>query len=114
MIRKRVLTALLLLTLGALGSVFLSNPLKPSGPVALEVPQETKNSEWKLAIYGFVSNPMNLTFNELIAMPRSTVNAELYCVDNPKNPRSKGNWTGVKLGLILERARALQMITAPT
>ena len=59
------------------------------------------DSEWRLLVYGSVHRPLNLTFNELVAMPRSTLFAELYCnyilVTN-------GYWTGVRLGIVLEKA----------
>ena len=57
-----------------------------------------------MLVDGFVQRPLNLTFDELVAMPRSTVNAELYCVDAPGILLAEGNWTGVRLGLILEKA----------
>jgi DMSO/TMAO reductase YedYZ molybdopterin-dependent catalytic subunit len=37
-------------------------------------------------------------------MPKTTVNAVLYCVDYPSSPVAQGNWTGVKLNLLLEEA----------
>jgi hypothetical protein len=37
-------------------------------------------------------------------MPTSTVYAKLYCVGWPSTPLAEGNWTGVRLGLILEEA----------
>lgn len=40
----------------------------------------------------------NITYDELRAMPRSTEYAELDCYGVPV---SKGNWTGVRLGLVL-------------
>jgi DMSO/TMAO reductase YedYZ molybdopterin-dependent catalytic subunit len=91
--RRLLLVILFVITLGALSIVFLA-------------PEETMigNSEWRLMIDGFVQHPLNLTFDELVAMPRSTVNAELYCVGAPDHPFASGNWTGVRLGLILERA----------
>ena len=97
---------LLLLTLGALGPAFLSTYLVPTGSVAIGASQktETDSSEWILLVDGYVQHTLNLTFNELITMPRSTVSAELYCVDDPRTPRAKGNWTGVNLRFILERA----------
>ncbi|MCJ7633760.1 molybdopterin-dependent oxidoreductase [Candidatus Bathyarchaeota archaeon] len=42
-----------------------------------------------------------LNYNELIAMPRSTVYAELYCYSSLVE---RGNWTGVKLANVIERA----------
>jgi DMSO/TMAO reductase YedYZ molybdopterin-dependent catalytic subunit len=57
-----------------------------------------------LVIDGFVQSPLNLTFDDLLAMPRSTVNAELYCVGDPTTVLAKGDWTGVRLGVLLEEA----------
>ena len=59
------------------------------------------NSEWRLMIDGSVQNPLNLTFEKLVAMPRSTVPAVLVC---PGLFSISGNWTGVRLGLVLEEA----------
>jgi len=91
--RRLLLLILFVITLGTLSIVFLA-------------PEEamTENLEWGLMVDGFVQHPLNLTFDELVAMPRSTVNAELYCVGAPNHLIAKGNWTGVRLGLILERA----------
>jgi len=75
--------------------------------VNLPSPVGPEDSEWRLLLDGFVQHPLNLTFNELVAMPRSTVNAELYCVDAPRYVLAKGNWTGVRLGLVLEKAEVL-------
>jgi DMSO/TMAO reductase YedYZ molybdopterin-dependent catalytic subunit len=57
-----------------------------------------------LLVNGLVQNPLNLTLDELNAMPKTTVNAVLYCVDYPNSPVAQGNWTGVKLSLLLEEA----------
>ena len=57
-----------------------------------------------LVIDGFVQSPLNLTFDDLLAMSRSTVNAELYCVGDPTTVLAKGDWTGVRLRLLLEEA----------
>jgi DMSO/TMAO reductase YedYZ molybdopterin-dependent catalytic subunit len=59
---------------------------------------------WQLFVGGLVQNPLNLNFSELDAMSGTTVNAVLYCVDYPNNPVAQGNWTGVKLNLLLEEA----------
>ena len=37
-------------------------------------------------------------------MPKTTEYVELYCVDYPTVPVEKGEWTGVRLGLLLENA----------
>lgn len=61
-------------------------------------------NDWQLLVNGLVQNSLNLTFSELNTMPRTTVNAVLYCVDYPNSPVAQGNWTGVKLNLLLGEA----------
>jgi DMSO/TMAO reductase YedYZ molybdopterin-dependent catalytic subunit len=63
------------------------------------------NSEWTLQIDGAVSHPINLTLNELIAMPRISVYAELYCYGRLV---IRGVWTGVQLSYLLEKAEVDQ------
>jgi len=60
--------------------------------------------EGRLIVTGFVNNPLNLSWAELVAMPKTTVNAALVCVDAPRNVLMEGNWTGVKLQTLLEEA----------
>ena len=67
-------------------------------------PDAAEDSEWTLVVDGFVQSPLSLTFDDLIAMPTSTVNAELYCVGLPTTPLAEGDWTGVRLGYMLEQA----------
>jgi DMSO/TMAO reductase YedYZ molybdopterin-dependent catalytic subunit len=57
-----------------------------------------------LVIDGLVETPLNLTLDALSAMPKTTEYVELYCVDYPTTPVEKGDWTGVRLGLLLEQA----------
>ena len=57
-----------------------------------------------LLLDGLVETPLNLTLEELSAMPKTTEYVELYCVDYPTVPVEKGEWTGVRLGLLLEQA----------
>jgi DMSO/TMAO reductase YedYZ molybdopterin-dependent catalytic subunit len=57
-----------------------------------------------LRIDGLVQNPMNLSLSELTALPKTTVNAKLRCVDAPSVIIAQGNWTGVKLSLLLANA----------
>lgn len=61
-------------------------------------------AEWQLTVAGLVEHPLTLSWAEIISMPRSTVNAELICVDMPNHVIMEGNWTGVKLRLLLEKA----------
>jgi DMSO/TMAO reductase YedYZ molybdopterin-dependent catalytic subunit len=60
----------------------------------------TDDSEWTLMVDGAVNEPLNLTLSELVAMPKSTVFAELYCYDKLI---TSGSWTGVRLGYIFEK-----------
>jgi DMSO/TMAO reductase YedYZ molybdopterin-dependent catalytic subunit len=59
---------------------------------------------WQLTVTGFVENPLNLSWTELVALPQTTVNAELVCVDFPDYVVMSGDWSGVKLALLLETA----------
>jgi DMSO/TMAO reductase YedYZ molybdopterin-dependent catalytic subunit len=68
-----------------------------------ETPNPTINQRW-LVVDGLVQNPLNLTSEELVALPRTTVDTTLYCVDFPNSPLASGNWTGVRLSLILDIA----------
>jgi DMSO/TMAO reductase YedYZ molybdopterin-dependent catalytic subunit len=63
-----------------------------------------ENSELRLVVDGFVQHPLNLTLDEIAAMPRTTVNANLYCVGAPDRLVDNGNWTGVRLAYLLENA----------
>lgn len=60
--------------------------------------------EWQLTVTGLVGNPFNLSWADLVAMPNSTVNAALICVDAPATILEQGNWTGIKLRVLLEEA----------
>jgi DMSO/TMAO reductase YedYZ molybdopterin-dependent catalytic subunit len=77
-----------------------------STPTPAETPASggSVEAEWTLVVDGLVQSPLSLTFDDLLAMPTSTVYAKLYCVDWPSTPIAEGNWTGVRLGLILEEA----------
>jgi DMSO/TMAO reductase YedYZ molybdopterin-dependent catalytic subunit len=46
-----------------------------------------------------------LDYNEFVTMPRTTVYAELDCVGSYVD---SGNWTGVRLGFVLEKAGLTQ------
>jgi DMSO/TMAO reductase YedYZ molybdopterin-dependent catalytic subunit len=63
-------------------------------------------TERRLDVSGLVNHPLNLTLSEIAAMPQTTVQATIYCVDFPNQVVEAGNWTGVKLGFLLEEAGA--------
>ena len=64
----------------------------------------TADPQWSLVLDGLVETPLNLTLDNLRAMERTTEYVELYCVDYPTVPVEKGEWTGVRLGVLLEQA----------
>ncbi len=72
---------------------------------ALVVPQVSKDS-WRLKIDGMVDNPMELTFDDLLARPQIERYITLSCVSNPIGGDLVGNalWQGVLLRDILEEA----------
>lgn len=65
---------------------------------------DSNSTEWHLTVTGLVEHPLNLSLTELAAMPQTTVNAAIICVDFPGNVVEQGNWTGVNLWLLLETA----------
>ena len=64
----------------------------------------TTDLDWTLTLDGLVESPLDLNLDDLRAMERTSEYVELYCVDYPTIAVEKGNWTGVRLGLLLERA----------
>ncbi|NND75724.1 MAG: molybdopterin-dependent oxidoreductase, partial [Ilumatobacter sp.] len=72
---------------------------------ALVVPQVSKDS-WKLSIAGLVDNPIELTFDELLARPQIERYITLSCVSNPVGGDLVGNalWQGVLLRDIFDEA----------
>jgi DMSO/TMAO reductase YedYZ molybdopterin-dependent catalytic subunit len=81
-----------------------ATPTATPTPTPTSTPDTASGSEWGLVIDGLVQSPLNLTFDDLLAMPKTSVYAELYCVGNPRNVLEEGDWTGVRLGLLLEQA----------
>ena len=73
---------------------------------ALEIPQVNPNT-WKLKIDGFVDNPFEITYDELLAMPQEEHVITLSCVSNEIGGQLVGNavWGGVPLRALLERAK---------
>lgn len=49
-------------------------------PVAYSAAIDT---EWQLTVTGLVNQPLNLKLADLIAMPQSTIYAQIYCVGPP-------------------------------
>jgi DMSO/TMAO reductase YedYZ molybdopterin-dependent catalytic subunit len=63
-------------------------------------------SGWKLKIDGLVDRPMELTYDDLIALPASQGYYTLMCISNEVGGDLWGNasWRGVKLKYLLEQA----------
>lgn len=104
-IKKKVflVTSTLTLTLLILNSIGV---LPTKTQVAL-----ANDHEWRLEIVGLVDNSLSLTIEEIVAMPKTTVQATIYCVDFPNQLVTTGNWTGVKLTFLLEKAGLSQSAT---
>ena len=66
------------------------------------------DSATRLIVDGSVDNTLTLSLNDLAAMPKSTVYAELYC---DGLFLASGNWAGVRLGLLLENVGVDQQAT---
>ncbi len=79
---------------------------------------EIDSSEWSLSIEGAVSNPIEVTYSELLRLPKTTLPAMLECAGNnrsdlgpgiPGNPFEDGAvsnaiWAGVQLKPFLQQA----------
>ena len=59
------------------------------------------NTQWNLPITSLSGTTINLTYDDLLAMPKTVVSADLACYGNPI---SSGAWGGVKLVDILNQA----------
>jgi DMSO/TMAO reductase YedYZ molybdopterin-dependent catalytic subunit len=94
--RRTIITALVILALTISGSAFAY------GIIQMKTPAQ--GSTGRLLIHGLVQNPLNLTINEIHAMPKTTVEAKLICVDFPTSPVANGNWTGIQLAHLLQQA----------
>ncbi|SDO80263.1 DMSO/TMAO reductase YedYZ, molybdopterin-dependent catalytic subunit [Phyllobacterium sp. YR620] len=84
----------------------LSPVFKPNGtsePGSEEYAQlrETNFADWKLIVNGMVQRPLELSLADLKAMPSRTQITRHDCVEGWS---AIGKWTGVPLGLVLEKA----------
>jgi hypothetical protein len=93
-------------------AVFIISLLYASGSptdiatVAATEPGPT-SPDWNLNVTGLVENPLLLNWTAILAMPKTTVEAALICVDLPTQGIN-ANWTGVKLQTILDEAHPSQ------
>ena len=93
-------------------AVFIISLLYASGPptktetVAATEPGPT-SPDWYLNVTGLVEKPLILNWTTILAMPKTTVEAALICVDAPTQGLN-ANWTGVKLQTVLEEVHPSQ------
>jgi DMSO/TMAO reductase YedYZ molybdopterin-dependent catalytic subunit len=61
---------------------------------------------WRLRIDGAVDEPVELTYDELLALPQIEQHATLECISNPVGGDliSTATWTGIPMATLLERA----------
>lgn len=117
MLGKRLMTvgllapvlALALLTLGwtprpAVDRVPEAQAYEGWTPASGSSAENSVDPAWTLVIDGLVQTPLNLTLDDILAMPSHTVFARLFCVSFPSIPAEQGNWTGVTLEFLLEEA----------
>jgi hypothetical protein len=99
---SRITTAIIL-------SLILTGPLLtwivPTNSVAATTETNPDNVDLQLIVTGLVQNPLNLSWIEIFAMPKTTVNAALICVDFPNQVLMEGNFTGIKLRTLIETAK---------
>jgi DMSO/TMAO reductase YedYZ molybdopterin-dependent catalytic subunit len=102
--RSLLLMTITLVCIGVVTVLYLVGFLNPIITSIFPNNPTADSAEWTLVVDGSVQHPLKLTLNELMAMPKTTVNAAIYCVGPPSSLVTSGNWTGVRLGLILEKA----------
>lgn len=90
---------LILTTITTIILSFIIVTNKPS----LTINAET-NTNIQLTVTGLVEHPLNLGWNEITAMPKTTTYATIFCVDKPDFVVEQGNWIGIKLRTLLEES----------
>lgn len=60
-------------------------------------------TSWSLRIWGEVEEPYSLTWEELLALPQTTITTDIHCVT--RWSKLDTTWTGVLVSDLLERAR---------
>ncbi len=62
-------------------------------------------TDWKLKITGDVEHPFELTWEEFLALPHTTLTSDFHCVTTWS--RYDNTWEGIHIREILQRARPL-------
>ena len=60
-------------------------------------------STWTLGVFGEVENPLEITWDELQALPHKDVTTDIHCVT--RWSKLDTTWRGVPVGEVLDRAR---------
>jgi DMSO/TMAO reductase YedYZ molybdopterin-dependent catalytic subunit len=58
---------------------------------------------WDFRVFGLVENPLRLSYREFMALPQTTVVADMHCVT--RWSRFDNRWEGVRAREVIERAR---------
>jgi DMSO/TMAO reductase YedYZ molybdopterin-dependent catalytic subunit len=92
------------------GFIYTMNSVSPSPRYSQRSESSSlpnENLEWRLQVDGLVQHPLNISVREMLSMPRR-INSEIYCLPAPTAFSGvlvdSGNWTGVPLSFILEKA----------
>jgi DMSO/TMAO reductase YedYZ molybdopterin-dependent catalytic subunit len=64
-----------------------------------------RRAQWRLRVDGLVEKPLDLTYSELLALPRARQVTDFHCVTGWSIPHV--HWTGVRLQHVLAEARPL-------
>lgn len=69
-------------------------------------PPEVDGAAWRLRVTGLVDNPLEMTLDEIRAMPAQTQILTMQCISNPVGGdlTSSSRWTGVRFKDLLEPA----------
>ena len=70
---------------------------------ALRVDPRFDGEHWDLEVSGLVEEPFTLTYQELLDLPRVTVDADMHCVTGWTT--LDNTWEGVSFRTIVERAK---------
>lgn len=73
------------------------------------VASATAQTQWNLEITNLAGNPTNLSYEQVIAMPQTTIDSALYCYGSLV---TEGAWTGVQLSYLLDQVGLDQSVTS--
>ncbi len=96
----------LLLTLTIILSISITLPVANLQQATTKA--QTTNPAIQLQVIGLVQPSLNLTLEDLKAMPQTQETAILYCVSDPQTALISGLWTGVSLSDLLQQTNISQ------